>query len=235
MTKPDINNILDEYVQITAELAKLKNYVYELRDSSLANMNNAQSNEEKKICFNKFRDDIDQLRNNKEFIKKYKSLKKKQIEIKSLLLKYDTHTESNKLCIPKQSIPSRTSKHVLQHTRHTPLVSNNSFEQDIKSNKTDQIKQNEKVNVDCNISNMITEMLNKYENGTTIPTDPELQIHNIFSHKNKLDRSNNIIIYKNKSKKSESKKSKSDKFKYHEPNKNLSTNQDIKKIRIDIN
>src|SRR5579872_3326130 len=107
MTKPDINNILDEYVQITAELTKLKNYVYELRDSSLVDMNNAQSNEEKKIYFNKFRDEIDQLRNNKEFIKKYKSLKKKQIEIKNLLLKYDnTYTEQNKSSIPKLSISS---------------------------------------------------------------------------------------------------------------------------------
>ena len=199
MTKPDINNILDEYVQITAELTKLKNYVYELRDSSLVDMNNAQSNEEKKIYFNKFRDEVDQLRNNKEFTKKYKSLKKKQIEIKNLLLKYDsTYTEQSKSSIPKLSTSSCVSKHTLQHIRDATFMSNNLCEQELKSNQINQTKQNKIVNVDCDISGMITEMLNKYENGTTIiPTDPELQIHNLFSHKNKLDRSNNIIIFKN--------------------------------------
>lgn len=200
MTKPNINYILDEYVSVTNELKKLKEYVYELRDISLNNINNADSDEEKKMFYNKFKQDIDQIKNNKDFIKKYRSLKKKQNELIKLIEKLNT----------------------------VDTVDNKSTIVNLNNNNKIKNKLINSVNNNHDISGMINEMLNKYENTTIhIPLDPDLLFNNLFSRKNKSQKLDNI--------------NKSNKIKIKCDNKldSITESQDnsklhIKKIRIDI-
>ena len=87
-------DLLNEYCEITRELEKIRNKVAVLRDFTGEQMTNAKSEKEKDIIFLRFKKELKKIEQDPNMKKKYKTLKKNQIEIRNKILQFDEEIKS---------------------------------------------------------------------------------------------------------------------------------------------
>lgn len=75
-------DILDEYVKITITIDKIESY----KENTFNKIKNARSKKEFNKYYELFKRDMLKLKENDKLVKKYKQLKRRQYEIKKILL-----------------------------------------------------------------------------------------------------------------------------------------------------
>jgi hypothetical protein len=173
MSKKDL---LDEYHSIKSELDKLNTTVELIRQDTKTKLENAKYDHEKDKIFTEFRNNIDNIKNDKELKKKYKQLKIRQNEILILLDSSDK--------------PVNISSSIESNKSNPKLLESNS-----KDNRAIDVNNSQ-------LSNNIKKLISKYKRATneqlivhTPPTNNNIQKHVSIMPKKYDDKMDKLFKY----------------------------------------
>ena len=107
MTQSDEYDILDEYVDITIKIREIQGIINRYRNTAKRDLRKARTEREQNKIIETFKENIDRIKQNDAITKTYKKLRKRQSEIRNILLggvaKQDRSTNSRNDTIESDS------------------------------------------------------------------------------------------------------------------------------------
>ena len=99
--------LLDEYVKITMAIENVQNKINQYKKKVENIINNTESNQEKRIYIEEFKTVMMKIKNDNEITKKYRTLRKRQNELKKIFLE-DSKPKDDKMSASLSPWPEDT-------------------------------------------------------------------------------------------------------------------------------